>query len=716
MPIELKANQANTALIGITDPYSTSCRNLFDTRYAAYAKSMRIGIKFIINEITQGNENFKLRFGIQYQTKRNGSWLKHITRQATEYKKGYAIPIFLEETKGTGTNGILSRIAQDDFEDIYWIYLQNESEEDVKLNIGWNTPFLILYNTATPAAMTDAVPLGYNILGTNPDALVVTEKPIDDIVNSDIEYESFSMTESLCSQENIKFGLCESAFCSFTVVDRKDDWRGRTIKPFIKAAGTEKEIPLGVFKVESIRKTHSHDMVKKTITAYDAIAGLNVNAFNWYTFYMYTFTSKRYESRFGVEYPRQIYSTFYNIASKLNLDKRDKNTETAQQRYGGRISTEEIINDISGKNIIDVTYESDCFDVDPQYIYAFDLTLRSDITIEYLAENMKSYQDEVDPYFRGILTGNIMIYERNSDGLQINSFLVDSGDCFQLSPQCTSVEIFYPRGYTQFNTPGYPYRSETIKESIDLYKTKRKAELVNGWIGLVYYNYFLGGHEVYEADSTITARDVIRSLLEVCGCFFKIDRYGIPRFIYCQKSGLYPSDNLYPSDDLYPHGGNLLIENMSQYEEFDCESYEVLPYGKVQILKVLRTNEAKSVVQWEYKGSDAKNTYKIEDNIFYCNEKMEYDYDLMPEVAEMLENMWRVISNMGYVPHTTKAHGLPFVETGDRIALLTKTGGEESFIFRRTLSGINNLRDTYEATGEEYVEEISEYSYKEWRQ
>ena len=52
------------------------------------------------------------------------------------------------------------------------------------------------------------------------------------------------------------------------------------------------------------------------------------------------------------------------------------------------------------------------------------------------------------------------------------------------------------------------------------------------------------------------------------------------------------------------------------------------------------------------------------------------------------------------------------MECGDRINLITKTGGAESFIFRRTLKGINALRDTYEARGDEYIEPINTFDYK----
>ena len=61
--------------------------------------------------------------------------------------------------------------------------------------------------------------------------------PIPDITNDNLDFESFSMTESLCSQNNIKFGLCESAHCEFTTVNYNYDLKDRTIRPSIRVQG-----------------------------------------------------------------------------------------------------------------------------------------------------------------------------------------------------------------------------------------------------------------------------------------------------------------------------------------------------------------------------------------------------------------------------------------------------------------------------------------------
>ncbi|MBO7732743.1 MAG: hypothetical protein J6S67_09330, partial [Methanobrevibacter sp.] len=43
-----------------------------------------------------------------------------------------------------------------------------------------------------------------------------------EIHTADIESESFQLDESICSEDNLKFGLCESAKVEFTIKNKAD--------------------------------------------------------------------------------------------------------------------------------------------------------------------------------------------------------------------------------------------------------------------------------------------------------------------------------------------------------------------------------------------------------------------------------------------------------------------------------------------------------------
>ena len=157
------------------------------------------------------------------------------------------------------------------------------------------------------------------------DKLIIS---IPDIKNEDLIQESFSLTESLCSQDNLKFGLCESAHCEFEVVGRSDKFIGKTIRPYINIAGEPKQnrIPLGKFKISEVKKNNTQDIIKKSITAYDNMSILEQNVGDWLTKYMWIWdTANKVHTegsgfnRFGVEYARQLFPTLSNLMKQLNI-------------------------------------------------------------------------------------------------------------------------------------------------------------------------------------------------------------------------------------------------------------------------------------------------------------------------------------------------------------------------------------------------------------
>lgn len=479
------------------------------------------------------------------------------------------------------------------------------------------------------------------------------------------------------------------------------------------------DIPLGVFKVASVENEYKHNLVRKKITAYDNLLLLENNAADWYTRYMFGVDMDGWISN-GFEYARQIFSTYWNYVTSIGLDSRDNYKET-------RIAYYEYWNDIKPSHLANkyLTWQSSStirlryceFEVqspDPDKMYMVsvnNVTLITDVRVsdDYILKNFigDKYREQIDPLARGVCTnGGVMVWEVRSDGTS-SGICVNRDEYFMISPNCQRFTVYVPV-YTVDES--YSVINRLI-DDVTIYSVETKPELTNGHLRLCYYNY--GTKEIFDSESSITGRDVVRSLLEVCGCFFRLDRYnGLPEFVYPTKGGLYPSNTLYPADDLYPRAGTDQLYPMGKYISVTAENYEVKNYGRIQILKDIKSSDTQSVVEWQYEGDpDSPNTYIIDDNIFYCAEEMEYDYDGMPEVAAMLEGMWGVISNLGYVPNVTQALGAPWVECGDRVGLLTFDGGFETFVFRRTLKGIQNLRDTYESEGDELNEAISNFGY-----
>lgn len=474
-------------------------------------------------------------------------------------------------------------------------------------------------------------------------------------------------------------------------------------------------IPLGVFEVASVANEYKHNIIRKKITAYDKLVTLENNAADWYTRYMFGVDFYGYTDA-GFEYARQIFSTYWSYVSSIGLDSVD-NYEITDF---ATLSDSDFICysgscygyvkwDYSVGNTFYRAYAAKEVAIsDPTLLYRVTYDNYDDMTDDEIIETYNPYYIEsgADTMLRGFGTiGGVLIEEYKTGVVDpINRICVNRGDFFMLTPDTTSIKVVLPSGSKA--SLGF-----SLCQNIKVQTAPRRQELTNGHLRLCYYNY--AQKTIFACDSSITGRDVVRSLLEVCGCFFRLDRYnGLPEFVYPTKGGLYPSNTLYPADDLYPRAGTDQLYPMGKYISVTAENYQVKDFGRIQILKKIKSANTESVVEWQYEGDpDAENTYIIDDNIFYCAEEMEYDYDGMPEVADMLKGMWDRIGNLGYTPNTTQALGAPWLECGDRVGLLTYDGGFETFVFRRTLKGIQNLRDTYESEGDELNPAISNYGY-----
>ena len=481
---------------------------------------------------------------------------------------------------------------------------------------------------------------------------------------------------------------------------------GETIDDYLLEK-TKYKIPLGKYVVNDIKVEHERDLIKKTLTCYDLLYKLSENAANWYTSYMYAHSSPDYEDRYDFEYVRQLYSTYFNIAKRYGYESIDREKETLLGEFSEAGAAGWFDESFTYEGY---TYKISCaghyFNINQGCLYRIgDIEYTN--TEEYFKNELIGYKENVDSLYRGLFkNASVYVREVDSSGTVIRKYLVDIDDYFAVSEQCSYIQFGYCYGYKKGNNSFV-----SMVKKLCVYELEKNVNLKNKYRRLLYYKYFMPGKkDIFEIDSSITVRDVIRSLLEMTGCFYNLDRNGNPQFIYCTKAALYPSETLYPDYNLYPRGGNEPL-TMSLYRKFECEEYSVQDIGKIQIIKNTNTNEG-SVCEWEYVGDLSKlNTYIIDDNIFLCNENMMYEPGSMPELENMLAEMYDAISNMSYTPNTTVSIGMPWIELGDRLLMLTKTGGAESFVFRRTLTGIQALKDTFESRGDEIVEAINKYDY-----
>jgi len=201
--------------------------------------------------------------------------------------------------------------------------------------------------------------------------------------------------------------------------------------------------------------------------------------------------------------------------------------------------------------------------------------------------------------------------------------------------------------------------------------------------------------------SQISGRVVLFACEEINGAFGHMSRTGILRHVVLDISyGLYPSETLYPSDDLYPvsesdityfqDGAESEIVEKAMYKKVSFEEYTTKEITKLQIRQ--EEGDIGVIV------GDGSNTYAIEGNFLVYGKGT-------AELITIATNAFGNIRGRAYRPYEAELIGLPYIEVGDAIVFAT---GDSvvGYVFNRSMSGIQSLKDTYTAKGTEEIEQV----------
>lgn len=211
--------------------------------------------------------------------------------------------------------------------------------------------------------------------------------------------------------------------------------------------------------------------------------------------------------------------------------------------------------------------------------------------------------------------------------------------------------------------------------------------------------------------STLQALPVIKAICQINGAFGIINREGLfdYRILGAIDDGLYPG--FYPGPDAFPGVslGSLGLDNIdptdfSFYKSVSYEEFEVKPVDKITI----RQSEDQAGVTY----GSGDNNYIIQGNMFTYG----FSKDVLLQIAE---NIYPNIQGFSYHPFTSENNGLPYLECGvDAASYMmidfdaTEETGEmvykrqNFYILNRELTGIQALKDSYSAKGEEYQSEF----------
>lgn len=212
-------------------------------------------------------------------------------------------------------------------------------------------------------------------------------------------------------------------------------------------------------------------------------------------------------------------------------------------------------------------------------------------------------------------------------------------------------------------------------------------------------------------ESSLSGLNVIQAICEINGCFGHIGRDGKFHYIYLKQGiqGLYPRWRIYPNhppedimqsklnpDSLYPQApvtypvGGTGAYISANYEDFLTKNIE-----RLQIRE--KENDIGKVYP-DGKPQTGENNYIIQDNFLVYGKDDE-------KLTEIAKNIFEKIHNVYYRPFECETQGNPCFEVGDPIMFSTRKMLVESYVLKRTLKGVQALRDSISATGVERYEE-----------
>lgn len=405
----------------------------------------------------------------------------------------------------------------------------------------------------------------------------------EDITNENLVSESVKFTESLCSQSDLKFGLCESSQLTFETFGI-DNISGCTIDCYFRIHGYDNaEIPLGRFIVDSSKK--QRDMSRRTVVAYsDYLNNPSRNKISeiekakWIT---------KFASALAIEY-NPIFLAIANVSEYIDMDMSvfDKSDISNELLSGSNyvMSVSFGARGGSSKNVIcDISYKK-------LNINASNYANSNDLMLAYTQDAWNTTEDAIRSSIKSVIdstgisnigiTGNeedaklqqviswckthARTYDRSGTLYTPTEYVLKETDAL-FSPYFQSqygMELFFPYKVDIKNESNTVVQSIKFKNdsAIKLYKINPyNGTLKIPKVPLSKQERSIKSGGVYSADVSQMPDSVemFRSLLEINGLFLTQDKTNGKyyfRELFNPTSGfLFPElENLYPGTD----GGN----------------------------------------------------------------------------------------------------------------------------------------------------------------
>lgn len=563
----------------------------------------------------------------------------------------------------------------------------------------------------------------------------------EDITNSNLLSESFSFSESIMSQSEFKFGLCEASMVEFEMFNI-GNIKGYEIEifheidvsilsnEFIAEYGITSDdvtfpfyrIPYGRFVVDECLK--QADMTKRRVVAYTNEVDLE-NIPN-------PIEKAKWDGTLNISqnlpYDFNVPSVVYSNALVGDVDYfTDK---TAMELDSG---TYEIASwswqDVSSF-WISVKADFLFFKVDTNEVAdnLYWLKYNNANFIDEVIEETKRLV-ELDEYLQGDTKANLekitkylkygWWYDERSKYIPLNNFRYiyphlnypestsDSGGIVRPNkgyswiciPYKATVGYYAQYGNIETTTTTISEKTFDIRDSSDvvIYRIENLPQLR---MSVKRTKITSNGSTAYQLQpNKIDMRGLVEGYVEINGKLGKTNRNGFFEMVSINNNlGLVPSKLLVPSKSLTP--GSFKGENLKKtnYSSLWYDDYKTLPYDRVSVSYKNSDGEEEYAEKWivdntseSYNANDYQE-YSLSEN--YLIQKGIFNQE---QIEQILESVGSSLVNLQYMPFEMKSIGLPYLESGDVVIVESKDGNFQTFILDRRIDGIQSLKDNINA-------------------
>ena len=551
-----------------------------------------------------------------------------------------------------------------------------------------------------------------------------------DVCNDLIVQNSVKFTESLCSQDELKFGLCESPVFECETVG-VGNIKGATIEvsceiycePTVSGAEFKTDIqhyvyaiPYGRFIVSDCKR--QADMIHRRIVAYGGTSAGHKDISNPVEVlkdYLQqpSYSSITYEADSFLLALSNIGSnkwsnTLFSATDLTVSPSTRSDISLGRWKYNGQTVDFRAYGYYSGYNGNNTTQDS-LLSIDGE----LQENLLKDI-IDDVINTFKAYDLPAEFYdytkwrkrFNRFLLAPSFLEQGRYDELPLLCYPYLSS-----SIGFCSVRVFYNIEYftLDYYPPGSGGNIATLYVNEDIIKniTAKKLDVI--YPGLLGHKTLFENVLFIPFGTAYTRRflppkdwdnlKTLNSILELNGLFGYITKDNAFSVINLKRQfGLLPNTTLYPGLTLYPDG--VLGGSIKREDYQSCwydDEYEK-PFGAVQCTYKDSNNDEQIVVLYlsGFSSTSDRDTYKTYD--FSDNEIIQGSTWAEADIQAYCQKIASNIEGVTYMPVDFVGRGLPYVEAGDTFEILTRSNDSiTTIVLNKTTSGEQTLTDSYKS-------------------